>query len=167
MLDMKLVPYLLDMQDMPSFVTNDAIDSGMKREVIMGPIKLLALSKEKRIAARKRLEDRRYQQLIKATKQLMVDKVFNIDPSFKEALIKEHSSEGAHPMPGDDYRRLKLLYKHTMDKEKKDMRRKLFKERELEESQMTETGYRLIYPLLTYEQEFFIEDKYAEEEALL
>ena len=52
-------------------------------------------------------------------------------------------------------------------KEKKDMRRKLFKERELEESQMTETGYRLIYPLLTYEQEFFIEDKYAEEEALL
>ena len=167
MLDTKLVPYLLDMQDMPSFVTQDMVDTGMKREVIMGPIKLLALTKEKRIAARKKLEERRYQQLIKATKQIMVDKVAHIDPSFKEALLKEHSSEGAHPMPGDEYRRLKMLYKHTMDKERRDIRRNAFYEREKEEAAMTDTGYRLIYPLLTYKQEYFIEDQYPVEEAAL
>ena len=46
---------------MPSWETNDVLDTGMKREVLMGPIKLLALSKEKRIESNKRLEARRYQ----------------------------------------------------------------------------------------------------------
>ena len=88
----------------------------------------------------------------------MVDKVAAVDTSFREMLLKEHSSEGAHPMPGDEYRRLKTIYKNITDKEKRDTRRKYFNERETEEKEMIGTGYRLIYPLLTYEQEFFVEE---------
>jgi len=94
----------------------------------------------------------------------MVDKVAHIDPSFKKAMIDEFGNPNDKPMPGDEFRRLKMLYKKLLEKERRDTRRKNFIERQEEEKKIPNTGYKLIYPLLTYEQEYFIEDNYEVEE---
>jgi len=94
----------------------------------------------------------------------MVDKVAHIDPSFKKAMIDEFGNPNDKPMPGDEFRRLKMLYKKLLEKERRDTRRKNFIERQEEEKKILNTGYKLIYPLLTYEQEYFIEDNYEVEE---
>ena len=43
MIDSKLNPLLLDVHDMPSLITTDAIDTAMFREIVMGCVNLLCL----------------------------------------------------------------------------------------------------------------------------
>jgi hypothetical protein len=59
----------------------------------------------------------------------MIDKVSHIDATFKKAMIDEFGNPNDKPMPGDEYRRLKMLYKKCMDKERRDIRRQKFIER--------------------------------------
>lgn len=56
-----------------------------------------------------------YDQLVKANKMKMVDKIAAFDPQ----LVREFTiSEGDDNMPGAEYRRLKMLYKKILTLEK-------------------------------------------------
>lgn len=67
-----------------------------------------------------------------------------------------------HKQVIEEERRLKALYRKQQQMEKDKKRREMFLIREKREKKV-KTQFELIYPILTYEQEFFIQDHFEHE----
>ena len=95
-----------------------------------------------------------------------------INKQFKEDNLPMYSSpenlEQLKKQPDEEYKVLKAAYRKKLQLEKEMERKKRMKAREEnEESIRKQTQYELIYPLISYEQEIFLEETYEFEEKML
>lgn len=73
---------------------------------------------------------------------------------------EDKKSKQMMAMPGDEERRAKALYRKKQQLEKSEQRKAKLLEQERNEAQFRDTSLVLIYPLLSYETEFIIQDRY-------
>lgn len=172
MLDQDLKPVLLEMNDLPNWSTDELIDSEIKRSLIYGAYRLLCLNVPRKEAYKVKHDQKMYEQLVKANKMKMVEKI----QSFDAALVKDFTiTEGEDNMPGAEYRRLKMLYRKILALEKQEEVMNQQLERELNEEKLLKYNdiiykqkrrkdepveYELIYPYLTYKQEHWIKNQF-------
>jgi hypothetical protein len=73
MIDSNLRPYLIEINQMPSFETDSPLDARIKRGLLTDCLKTLGLTYEKKIAMKRDIQESIKQRLLKPQKTMMVD----------------------------------------------------------------------------------------------
>ena len=173
MVDEYLKPYLIEMNDLPRMNCDELLDTEIKRPLIYGAYRLLCLTVPRKEQYKTIRDQKAYEQLIKANQAKMIEKITNFDPN----LVKEFTLQnGEDNMPGNEYRRLKMLYRKILEQERiRDILEKQFT-REIEEAKMIQYNeviktqkrrrdepveYQLIYPYISYKMEHWVKTEFA------
>jgi tubulin polyglutamylase TTLL6/13 len=75
MLDYKLNPYLLEINQMPSFATDAPLDYNIKKNLIIDTIKLLCLSMDRKRQYKAERKAKIQESILKPTRAMMVEKI--------------------------------------------------------------------------------------------
>jgi hypothetical protein len=73
MIDSGLKPYLIEINQMPSFGTDSPLDARVKRGLLTDCFKTLCLTTERKHAHKKEIEDKINQRLLKPQKTIIID----------------------------------------------------------------------------------------------
>ena len=133
MLDSNLKPYLLEVNQMPSFATETPLDVKVKRGVISDTIKLLQMTKQ-----------RRWQTMQWHRSDMRGRLLTQVGTNVDKKQLEESP--------------LKRKEKYALERE--DQRRKHSIEREQYEASQVGCGFALLYPHLKYEEEYRILDAF-------
>lgn len=196
LIDYKLTPFLLEINQCPSFATDSPIDYRIKRGLIVDTLKTLCLN-TKRKKAYKNEYKAKIEARIHGGVKIAPPKPNDGEPKvFKEDAKLQHSAttsiaaargEDGRPAlltkgtvnldqellspskpknPAEEERKLKQLLKKQgkEDRDKERRRRQIQRDKD---ERKTDNMFVLVYPLITAEQEYYIEDNFAAEEKAL
>lgn len=73
MIDSNLRPYLIEINQMPSFATDSPLDARIKRGLLADCFKTLSLTNEKKVATKREMEEKIRNRLLKPQKTVVID----------------------------------------------------------------------------------------------
>ena len=166
LIDHKLKPFLLEINQTPSFRTDSKFDRILKNNLLFNTFMILCLNHERREAYKAERKQKLYDRQVRPHPDVIAARI--------EEMKENELKKGKKPMtqfknPGDEEKENRRLLKKwdNMKKANEKKRRALIREkieRQALKKEDNKMNMLLIYPLLSYKDDFFIQDHFDEEE---